>query len=711
MSKAKITVVLLFGAVTAVAVLVSVKAWQSRDVAASPVQEPEPPVELGPKTDGREQRPAAPSPAPVCLPPMPPTYSAGLNPDWRSARDHVVRLSATDPGAAVDWALKNMEPSGDLSFALHYAFWKLAERDPRAALARALAVPAGRCRESALRTVFQAWAKSDPENAARELAKREDFSTANLAIATVAYYWAGKDLKAATSWAWNLPEGAGRDYALANIGRRLYFSDGAAARAWAEQLPSGPTRNTTILAIASLVAEGDMEDAVQWVQQQIPGGRGSSPLLQVRLANWALHNRDEAQGWVTQLAGDREREKALATIAQILAKSNPRTASELAAAMMAGEEKTYTIRRIAESWAERDSEAAREWAEQLSDAGDRQTALDGLDSAGQGMEPTPGLDLLYLDQSIAVDLVEQLPDGALRNGLIHAIAVQWAIDDPSAAAVWAMEQLPAGRPMDTTVRVIVWDWASRDAETASEWALNLDDDHTKAGAVSTVTMALAKTDPSAAADFLRNMTEGETKISMLGSIAYQWAERDLEAASDWAGALSADEGRDYAIAQIGAYRAASDPDAALAWADSLSQDDARDSAIGGVAAQLAVTDLARSKNMALLLGECAGREKAFSTIVYAMLRDEPDLVLAWVDGLPAGRSKDQAVAALANSTVASDSAEACRLSETIQDTSIRTPALDRSVRAWRSTDATAADAWITGSSLSAEEKTRLLERN
>jgi hypothetical protein len=130
-----------------------------------------------------------------------------------------------------------------------------------------------------------------------------------------------------------------------------------------------------------------------------------------------------------------------------------------------------------------------------------------------------------------------------------------------------------------------------------------------------------------------------------------------------------------------------------------------------VAAELAVTDLARSKNMALLLSECAGREKAFSAITSAMLRDEPDLVSAWVDGLPVGRSKDQAVLSLVNSSILSDSATACRLSTTIDDTAIRTPALDRSIRAWRSTDAAAADAWIRDSSLSAAEKTRLLDLN
>jgi hypothetical protein len=76
--------------------------------------------------------------------------------------------------------------------------------------------------------------------------------------------------------------------------------------------------------------------------------------------------------------------------------------------------------------------------------------------------------------------------------------------------------------------------------------------------------------------------------------------------------------------------------------------------------------------------------------------------------LPAGQSRDTAVAAYTRRVATTDPQTAAQWAETINNESIRNSQMESIASAWLRTDANRAAAWITNSSLSDEVKARLL---
>jgi hypothetical protein len=504
------------------------------------------------------------------------------NADWMTLRAAVVDCAGLDPRATAVWAAANLPAGGERAFALRHALSKWTALDPREALAWASKLSTEQGRESALRDVFYAWASQSPESAAEQLKLAQDFRTRSLATAAVAYYWAEKDLNAATKWAWDLPENAGRTYALANIARRLFYSDGQAAKEWAQKLPESRARNETILELAGLLAMKDPVSAADWLEKEIPGGPGPDPAFQILVARWAAGNQAEAVAWASQLPDDGTREHALATIAQALGPHQPQIAASVAVSMPAGQKKEETIYKVASIWARTDASAASDWAAGLAAGPEQKAAQEAIAKAEAASQPpaatepsaepsapaasdtATGNSANRLSQEVfqspwweLVPLVEQLPDGVLREGLAHRTAVEWAKEDPKAAASWISEQLAEGRALDTALRVIVWNWTLKDAAAATAWEKSLTDAHTREHAVLSSAMALARSTPDPAVlsgllESIRDIPPDDTRRQAVGNIAYQWARTaaDIGSVTNWAAGLSEEEGRSIALEQI-----------------------------------------------------------------------------------------------------------------------------------------------------------------
>ena len=502
--------------------------------------------------------------------------------NWMTLRAAVVDCAGLDPRAIATWASTNLPAGGERAFALRLALSKWTALNPQEALAWAATLSPKEGRESALRDIFYAWASQSPESAAEQLKSPQDFQTRSLAIAAIAYYWAEKDLNAATKWAWDLPESAGRTYALANIARRLFYSDGQAAKEWAQKLPESRARNETILEMAGLLAMKDPVAAADWLEKQIPGGPGPDPAFQILVARWAVGNQAEAVAWASQLPDDGTREHALATIAQALVPHQPKVAASVAVSMPAGQKKEETIYKIALDWARSDAPAASDWAAGLAAGSEQKAAQEAIAQAQAASEPPAATEPsaepsapAALDTATGnsanrlspevfqspwwelVPIVEQLPDGVLREGLAHRTAVEWSEEDPKAAASWISEQLPDGRALDTALRVIVWNWTLKDAAAATAWAQSRPDAHTREHAVLSSAMALARSspDPAILGGLLKSIQDippDDTRRQAVGNIAYQWARTaaDISSVTNWAAGLSEEEGRSIALEQI-----------------------------------------------------------------------------------------------------------------------------------------------------------------
>ncbi|MFO7870658.1 MAG: hypothetical protein R6V03_04410 [Kiritimatiellia bacterium] len=441
---------------------------------------------------------------------------------WKSLRRAIAASAEKDPRATGKWATENLPRGGELSFALHTALWKWAGENPAEALRWAdRSLSPDRGRECAFRVIFSAWARRNPPAAAARLQEVEVFRTKSLVTGEIAVQWAKTDLNEAVSWAWNLPRGPARVSALAGIVRYLPRLDAA---------EEGEIRGTTavnsrvIRALASLIAEKELEDASAWIAGRIPGGPEPDPAFQIQLSAWTRSDPESAAEWALQLPEEHCRRHALSTVSETLAAAQPE----------AVESKEVPDRHAEDDDILENNTESGEITDEKHD------------------EPVPEIpaDVFLRPWGELIPLVEQLPDGVLRNGLVHKTAVDMGREDPATAAVWAAEQLPEGRALDTALRVIVWEWTVRDRESAVEWSRQAEEEKRRTHSLLTASLAASKSDPRSAAEILGHVPDGRRKSDAAGSIAFQWARRDAEAAREWAEGLSSQEAKESAIAAI-----------------------------------------------------------------------------------------------------------------------------------------------------------------
>lgn len=605
-------------------------------------------------------------------------------PGWKATRKFIADWAMSDPRGAAEWVAAHVPAGGDRAYALREALSRWAAYDPAGALKWAKTLAAGAGRDSALRAVFQTWAAMDPAAAAAGLAKTGDFATKELAVGMVAFYWAKKDLAAAIAWAWGLPAGPGKTTAMANILRQVNANNRAAGRQVEEigTVASGPANPTAydsaIRTLTFLLQAQNPGITPEAVAALIPGGFGASPALLVRIADWAKKDAISASTWAAQVAGDRERQQALATVTSAT-----------------GQEKT-------------DPPAAAATPAVVATTGGQPASPEG--STGTKGQPATAADILAQDRSVAINLAEQLPDGPMRDGVIGTLAIEWGKEDPQAAVAWASEQLGANFVGDSTVRAIVWDWTARDPAAAEAWAMTLQEPTRQEQAIASIALSLVKTDIAAAARVAETMLPGERKFSTVSNIAFQWGRMDLGGATAWAAGLGTESGGDYALVQVAALKAVTGLDGALEWAQTLAAGSARDSALGGIAYFAAGLDVAQAQTIARSLPEGPGREKAIPAIEASLVRTNPDNAAAWLSTLPQGRSTDLARVMFADMTVAARPAEACAQALLVQDANLRLSLLDRSIGSWLGIDPAAASAWVNQSTLTVAEKQYLMNR-
>jgi len=92
------------------------------------------------------------------------------------------------------------------------------------------------------------------------------------------------------------------------------------------------------------------------------------------------------------------------------------------------------------------------------------------------------------------------------------------------------------------------------------------------------------------------------------------------------------------------------------------------------------------------------------------VESDPSAAGAWLTTVPAGVSRDTAVAAYARRVVAAEPQTAAAWAETIENRNLREAQLESIVVAWLRADPTSASTWLSHSSLSAETRARLLSQ-
>lgn len=262
------------------------------------------------------------------------------------------------------------------------------------------------------------------------------------------------------------------------------------------------------------------------------------------------------------------------------------------------------------------------------------------------------------DNSNRLAVLLNFPAGRARTGALASLFTGWTESDPQTALASAATLEPEV-DRKTSSAAIVRAWAKTDAGAALEAYRSggLDD----VRVLSEVLESLAATDPSTAVAALEALPQGDF-ARCSPRVAIQWAKHDPSAALSWAmqhglgiGPQVEEETRveHQALRRMTSITERflgsplksaldSQPDATLAWMQSLPPGAVRDQAYELAVAATGDLDLA------LKLFSTLGPE-ASARAAYGMSKrfaDKPELARDWIEGLPSGPVRFQAMAGL-----------------------------------------------------------------
>lgn len=181
------------------------------------------------------------------------------------------------------------------------------------------------------------------------------------------------------------------------------------------------------------------------------------------------------------------------------------------------------------------------------------------------------------------------------------------------------------------------------------------------------------------------------------SVISQWAVKDLAAAEAYARGIEESGARASALAQIAAVRSKKDPEGALAWAESLTDTKERQQAMTSALQAMAAKDPHRVAGMLDSLTDPNIKRSLISTVAHSLLASDRAAGLAWIawiDTLPTGSTKSQALSSAIQQIAQEDPRSAVALLDKLPPNA-RKQNLNQLAQAWAQKDLKGAKAWIT----------------
>lgn len=426
----------------------------------------------------------------------------------------------------------------------------------------------------------------------------------------------------------------------------------------------------------------------------------------------------------------------------------------------AGEARENALRALARHWAESDMTAVLNWAEKLSDAGERtvalETALDTLTRTdprrtlevaqqfltGIALDRIMAGSLKQLtadDPQAAAQVVAQLPAGLVQTHAALDVVRALAAQDPQSALSW-IKTLPGGEVQQLALNNVLDLWSGKNPADAGQYVAQMPGGPDQDAAAVHLAKDLAAANPSGAIRWAEGLESDSARNVALVSIASGWAEQDPAAATQWASTLAADSpartkamkdalsywvmadasaagsfvqglpevDQPSAIMVVAPTLAQNDPASALDWAQTISDPDVREIALQQVVTRWADNQPQEAALWVMTEPEGMMRVDHVRTVAEQWLAGDAESATAWVQGLPPGTTRDAASDAVANQLTPNDPALAVSWAESIGAPELRSARLEEVATAWLKTDPAAARNWLATVNLPAETKSRLL---
>ncbi len=435
--------------------------------------------------------------------------------------------------------------------------------------------------------------------------------------------------------------------------------------------PAAPATNI----VAALVPGQMNADQIQQTLQSLDGADQVSNQLHNLDALAAGISTNEIPGALQAapvIVNDRQRSHFQKQLLVRLAEVDPRSAMTQAGAIPgkilnedgAGDSHSYFQLAVLSAWMKTDLPGAFDWSCQLTNASDRDQALETITPALATENPTNTLARL--------NALIPVPDENVYTGLFQC----WAANDPE-QALQLRQQTPDQDAGGRILNTVMVNWMDHQPEAALAWAKSQPDSESKNIALSAGILELAKTDAPKALALIQTMPEGAWRDTVTTKLFLIWAEKDLDAATAACQQLPEGVARERAWELILPRRIANDPATAadqvnalapgdfrrqcitalcqrwtntnaLAWAQALTSETERTNAVNLVVAGWAQQDPQAAQQF-------AGQHPELSTSVWGDIAgtwSQHDLTATtnWIASLPDGEKKDAALLAVAGAS-------------------------------------------------------------
>ncbi len=340
------------------------------------------------------------------------------------------------------------------------AFRAAGQANPNAAIARAMAMPAGKLRESAIESAASVWLQQNPQAAMAWVMQRPDtpITFGRTLLQTAVQRWSFSEPAAAARFVQGLPAGKQREDFISNVASGWAWEDTGQALKWVQGLPEDQEKTRALSVIVNQWASRDPLAAAAFMARQ-PANEKTSAALQNIGRQWSAVDPDGALAWAAAQP-DEALEKGVAPGALgMIAADDPARAIAGLAALRSLETQAAALTAIAKNWADLDPQEAARWVLELPEADSSRNALKEVISTGTARDPVA-----------MAEWLDALKGDPRRDVAVEAFARAATSYDPLAAAAWANTLADAGtrRPL---VQNLVRTIANFDEAAARMWVL------------------------------------------------------------------------------------------------------------------------------------------------------------------------------------------------------------------------------------------------
>ena len=454
---------------------------------------------------------------------------------------------------------------------------------------------------------------------------------------------------------------------------------------------------------------------------------------------WGQRDPAGALAWADGQASAGDRSSTLSAILTTQADSDPQGALSNQAARNLGRSQSGVMSGILNVWANRDFDAALSYATSQTKFSDKAASLSGVVQAinndeGRASqllnlaETLPfsmarniyqsGIYALMNNQPEKVqDWIDRIKQPSIKETTIrNAMQSGWDVSGDVKAKLFDQLQATSQKPDEASE--IASSWANEDPDKAMAWAEKIGNLETRKKAIEGVISAMAQQDPQAAAKQVTTMPAGETREAAIAALANAWVEQDAKGAQAWAAGLKGDEQSKVLKALVGSAQQedpASAPQAYATYAASLSAEAAAKKENQTVASDLAKVMAQDDPQTAIKWMETlpggGARDQAIGGIAETWINYDPGAASEWITKLPAGEGRDTAAGKLAATVARDDPSAAFVWANSIADPAARRKSAEAVLETWKNNGGKeAAGAALQGANFNEQDRAELLKK-